>query len=162
MSINLHYFKITEAPVTTVWKNSWLFSFCAWWRSLQNCFWWVIYCFWLRKGCLKKLSRKLWSGQGVSVPKALKRDGFLTSALVMCPFGCQREERSKVKSINFWMLEVEDCESLGNDPNSIWSVPAKAVRLQDAALWAVQVSLLILEETIAWAEEAMQKLARKD
>lgn len=53
------------------------------------------------------------------MPKALKRDGFLTSALVMCPFGCQREERSKVKSINFWMLEVEDCESLGNDPNSI-------------------------------------------
>lgn len=60
------------------------------------------------------------------------------------------------------MLEVEDCESVGNDLSSIWSVPAKADRLQDAVLWAVQDSLLILEKTSAWAEEATQKLARKD
>ena len=60
------------------------------------------------------------------------------------------------------MLELEDYESLGNDLSSVWSVPVKADRLQDAALWAVQVSLLILEETLAWAEGVMQKLARKD
>lgn len=53
------------------------------------------------------------------------------------------------------MLEVENCESLGNDLSSVQTVSMKADRLQDTSLWAAQVSLLIIWETFVWAELAM-------